>query len=107
MCGIDNDKWHGIIAAVVVALVFVAVFPFLQGAVSQPVAFLLSLAIGIVVAHHLQAWNEARQAISPTIPLEYGSFREFQRNSRNDWRWFWRGILISWLIPLLLVWIFF
>ncbi len=101
--GIRYNVWHGILVQPVVAVVFVLVWYPLSGYVPAPWLFLLAWVLGMFVAHHLQSWNEARQAIDPKVEARYGSYPGFQDNSRDDWRWFWRGILVSWVLPILII----
>ncbi len=102
--GIEYNKWHGILAVIAVFLAFVF-FDLIMGgilrtAVGPAAAFLLLMALGILSALFLHNWNEAHQAIDPKLLDKYGSLARFQSDSRDDWKWFWRGILISWLLPI-------
>jgi len=93
--GISYDKWHGILALLVIGLIFAITLVLIHGIMSPGMEFLTAWLIGFFVAHHLQSWNEARQAIDPMIQFKYGSYEAFQANSLNDWRYFWYGVFLS------------
>jgi hypothetical protein len=104
---ISFNKWHGILAIIAVALVFVPCWFFFSYLLFPVIGiagtFLFFLVMGIMVAHHLQSWNEAKQAIDPKLEEKYTNWENFVDNSKDDWKWFWRGILISWIIPFIFI----
>ena len=97
--GIRYNVWHAILVWPVVTTVFGVTWILGRGSMADPWLFLLGLALGVMVAHHLQSWNEARQAIDPRLAERYGSYARFAEDSREDWKWFWRGVLVCWLGP--------
>ena len=107
MFGISNNKWHFILAVIAVALSFIwmdlSFSKIFIPVLGDGLTLVFFLAISILVAHHLQSWNEAMQAIDPKVVEKYTSYVGFQFNSRDDWKWFWRGIVVSWIIPLIYV----
>lgn len=44
------------------------------------------MAFGLVINFAMQAGNESFQALSDDIVANYGSYENFQLNSRDDWR---------------------
>jgi hypothetical protein len=104
--GIPNNKWHFIFSIIAVDLAFYVYWYFLSGLLIPDfgvfVTALIGFVFGIQVAHHLQSWNEISQALDPQVDKTYGSFERFQKDSRDDFRWFWRGIAVSWVIPLVI-----
>jgi len=105
--GITYNRWHLILAIIAVALAFVPgwifVEPLLTPIIGIAGSFLVILVQSILIAHHLQSWNEAKQSIDDKLEEKYGSYINFQINSKDDWRNFWIGILLSWIIPLITV----
>lgn len=105
--GIPYNKWHFILTIVAVALSFFLLWYFLSDALiphwGKWTAALVIYLLSAQIAHHLQSWNEIKQALDPAVEDKYGSFKGFQENSRDDFRWFWRGLAVSWIIPLIIV----
>ncbi|KAA3609735.1 MAG: hypothetical protein D8M58_09185 [Calditrichaeota bacterium] len=106
--GIPNNKWHFILSVVAVALSFFIFWYFLSGplipTLGKTVTALIGFVFSVQVAHHLQCWNEIKQALNPDVEKIYGDgFLAFQKDSRDDFRWFWFGIAVSWVIPLVIV----
>jgi len=96
--GIPYNKWHGIISFIVQVVMFVSLaflFPEADQLMGPGLAFLLFQIIAFLIAHHLQSWNEARQAIDPWLPEKYGDYERFQIDSRDDWRYFYLGSMVS------------
>ncbi len=103
---IDYDKWHGIIAAVGMVLIFSAMWipaifgrwvigaGFIEqwGKVWTAIGF---MGVAFAIAHWMQCWNESRQARDPHLLDKYKSWEHFVDDSRNDFRWFWRGTVVS------------
>ena len=107
---INNDKAHGWLAALAVWLGFNFLW-FVAGRHLAPVygppfALFFSYAGAVALAYMLQSANEAYQSIDKNVGKKYGGYRNFQKNSRADWRWFWKGVLLSWLLPALQALIF-
>jgi len=102
--GIPNNKWHFILTVVAVALVFFIFWYFLSDIFISAFGIAATAIIGFVfavqIAHHLQCWNEIKQALDPKVEKEYGNLKGFQENSKDDFKWFWRGISVSWIAPL-------
>lgn len=106
--GLSNNKWHFILSVIAVALSFFIFWYLLSGtlipAIGKTVTTLLGFAFSVQIAHHLQCWNEINQALDPNVEKTYGDgYQAFQKDSRDDFRWFWFGIAVSWVIPLLIV----
>ncbi|MCB0282807.1 MAG: hypothetical protein H6627_03240 [Calditrichae bacterium] len=105
--GIPYNKWHFVLTVVAVALSFFLLWFFLSDLLIPGFGkWTTALAIYFLsfqIAHHLQSWNEIKQALDPEVESKYGSFKGFQENSRDDFKWFWVGISVSWLIPLIIV----
>ena len=104
--GIPYNKWHMILTIIAVGLTFFITWYFLSdimiaGTGKWTTALIIYL-FSIQIAHHLQSWNEINQALDPEVETKYGSFKGFQENSRDDFRWFWTGIAVSWIIPLII-----
>lgn len=105
--GLNDDKWHGILAAVITGIIFILVWisfsrPLIDS-VGTAGTFLICLFSGILISHYLQSWYESYQMRDPDLLAKYGSYENFIANSKKDFGFFWRGILISWLVPLVLV----
>ena len=101
--GIEFDRWHQILAVVVILVVFLTGFfglfvPWLPALERYGLAG-LALAVlyfgSVLIALTLQACNEARQAVDRDLLLKYGSFENFQADSRDDWRLFVLGVGIA------------
>ena len=94
--GIEYDKWHGILAFAGFVGFFVILFflfgGFLISTVGGGSAMLSMIAIAFLLVHHLQAWNEARQAIAGGVTNTYRTWSNFILDSREDWGYFWKGI---------------
>ncbi len=106
--GISNNKWHFILTIVAVALSFYFFWYFLSALLIASLGKIVTVIIGFVfsiqIAHHLQCWNEIKQALDPDVEKIYGDgYRAFQKDSQDDFRWFWFGIAVSWVIPLVIV----
>jgi len=104
---IPYNKWHLILAVIAVALTFFIFWyflaEFLVPGIGKWPAALIFYFLSFQIAHHLQSWNEIAQALDPEVETKYGSYEAFQENSRDDFRWFWTGIAVSWIIPLIIV----
>jgi len=102
--GIPYNKWHMVLAIVAVALSFsgfwILLDDILLPTIGRIATFLILFAFSIQIAHHLQCWNEIKQALDPKVEKEYGNLKGFQENSKDDFKWFWRGISVSWIAPL-------
>jgi cell division protein FtsX len=106
--GIPYNKWHFILSIVAVAFAFFVFWYFLSGLLVPEIGKIFSAFLGfafsVQIAHHLQCWNEIKQALDPAVEEKYGNgYQSFQKDSRDDFRWFWFGISVSWLIPLIIV----
>jgi hypothetical protein len=106
--GIPYNKWHLILAIIAVALSFFLLWYFLSNLLIPGLGTILTGIIlyflSVQIAHHLQCWNEINQALDPQVEEKYGgNYKLFQNDSRNDFSWFWRGILVSWIIPLVIM----
>ncbi|GAB4327328.1 MAG: hypothetical protein Kow0037_00790 [Calditrichia bacterium] len=106
---ISYDKWHGILAFVVVFLLF-ALFWALWAAplghkLGAPIAFLLTFTLAFLAAHHLQSWYELRQAYNPDVNNIYGSWTQFILNSRRDFKYFYIGVFFAWWAAVFVFWI--
>lgn len=110
--GINHDKWHGIFAIIAVAIVFsllwIFVIPLTSTTLSDQgdyggIVFVICMLISIAVAHHIQCWYETWQMRDPLCEDIYGAYRYFVINSKKDFRYFWTGIVFSWIIPALVV----
>jgi hypothetical protein len=107
--GISYDKWHGILAVIAVLIFFLLIYFFIIP------CFELSVFPGVLIAwlsavagtHYLQSATEIYQALDRDIEKKYGSYQNFQENSRKDYKWFWLGISVSWIIPIIVVDLFF
>lgn len=99
--GINYDQSHGVLAFLVFLMMFSFVVVVMGGVEHHVVltAYLLATLITIL----LQALNEAIQAIDPQLVKKYGSLKNFQINSRKDWRYFMLGLLVSWIVSPLIV----
>ena len=96
--GIPFDYWHFILAIAVTLAAFVVMYATLnrpEVGMGEGWVFFISVLFGMLISHHLQAYNEARQAIDKTVELKYGSWYRFQQNSIRDWRLFYMGWLLS------------
>jgi len=95
--GIRYDLWHGILAALLFLAVFFTGFftilPVLTLVIGPGFSILLISLSGIFVALLLQSLNEAVQAIDPEVEKQYGSWQNFQKNSKRDWKYFLMGII--------------
>lgn len=101
--GIEYNKWHCILAVIgIVGLfligfleLFLPWYPSLEryGLSALVVALLYFGSVIFAVAVH--ASYESIQANDPEVVIIYGSWKTFQDNSRDDWRWFMRGVVIS------------
>ena len=108
LLGIPNNKWHFILSVIAVAITFFIYWYFLSGilipAFGETTTALLGFVFSVQIAHHLQCWNEINQALDPEVEKKYGgSYQAFQKDSKDDFRWFWFGIAVSWVIPLLII----
>lgn len=106
--GIPHNKWHLIFAIIAVGLAFLIFWNFLSGLlIAEFGTFItgaLILVLSVQIAHHLQCWNEISQANDPNVEEKYGGdYKRFQEDSRDDFAWFWRGIAVSWIIPLIVI----
>ena len=108
--GIPYSKWHLVLAIVAVFLAFYLLWiafadmliPDLGYWITAIVIYLFS----VQIAHHLQCWNEVAQALDPDIEEKYGlGISPFQKNSKDDFRWFWYGIAMSWVFPLVIIFV--
>ncbi len=95
--GVAYNKWHGIFSALVMVIA-IGCSGFYLEFDSLQVQFLLALLIGLVASFALQAGNESKQALSKTIVQDYGSYENFQKNSRDDWRWWVIGVVAGTII---------
>ncbi len=98
------NKWHGVISAFIMVFSLV-VIPLLSN-LSTQAGFLLSVAIAATVVLVLQGMNESFQANSKTVIQDYGSWENFQKNSKDDWKWtvigMFAGLFIGTLIFILI-----
>ncbi len=106
--GIPKNKWHLILSIVAVAIAFFIFWYFLSGilipSIGKTTVALLGFALSVQIAHHLQCWNEIWQALDPDVEEKYGGgYKGFQKDSKDDFHWFWIGIAVSWIIPLVIV----
>ena len=100
--GISYDKWHGILANLTVGAV--TIFSWYLLDIKNPsLNLIVSVLLGTIIAHHLQSWNESKQAIDPKLVKKYGSLENFQNNSKKDWKYFWYGTLSGWVIPIIII----
>jgi len=97
--GINDDYWHAIIACTIYVAVGTIYFIWLG---VNGLAYRLTLVVSIFIIMFLQAMNEAMEAISPKLIKNYGSLKNFQANSRKDWRM----VIIGTVVGLVLVSIF-
>jgi len=86
--GINDDKWHGIIPAVVMFLAL-TLLPIWMG--HTQTTFILTVGVGFFFLSWLQLVNENLQFISKNLIKNYGSLKNAQKNSKNDWKWFFVG----------------
>lgn len=95
--GIDYDTWHLILAIVATALGFIGGWYFLlfYSTLEVNSRFFAALLLGMMISHHLQAYNESRQLLDPFVRQKYGTWQAFQANSYTDWRYFYLGWFIS------------
>lgn len=112
--GIPYNKWHFILAVIAVFLSFFILWQIFGSFLILNIGIwwtaLLFFIFSVQIAHHLQCWNEIRQALDPGVGEKYGNndltgYQAFQSDSKDDFRWFWRGIAISWVLPLIIVFI--
>ena len=100
--GIRYDHWHGILAALVFEVIFFSGFFIILSGLSLVVgpgfALLLINLSAIFMALLLQSLNESIQALDENIEKEYGSWKNFQINSRKDWKFFLMGIIAGQII---------
>ena len=110
--GISFNKWHMILAIIAVDLSFILLWYFLSDLLIPTLGLMLTAGLFFLFstqfAHHLQCWNEIMQALSPDVENKYKNgdltgFKGFQKDSRDDFRWFWLGISVSWIIPLIII----
>jgi len=106
--GIPHNKWHFILSVIAVSLSFFIYWYFLSAllvpAFGKIVTGLIGFLFSVQIAHHLQCGNEVMQALDPDVEKKYGNgYEAFQKDSREDFRWFWFGIAVSWVIPLIIV----
>jgi len=83
--GINDDKWHGIIPAVIMFLALLLLpiwFGHTQG------VFLTIVGLGVFSLSWLQLVNENLQFISKDLIKNYKSLKNAQANSKKDWKWF-------------------
>ena len=106
--GIPYDKWHLVLAIIAVFfsfyLLWIGIADFLIPNLGLWLTALVVYLFSIQIAHHLQCWNEIQQALDPEAEEKYGlGISPFQKNSRDDFRWFWYGISVSWILPLVII----
>lgn len=84
--GISYDKWHAILALFVTVVVFIIVMSFFSE--SYPAATTLkAFILSALIVSYLQAMNEAIQAIDKNLIKKYKTWKNFQKNSRIDWKY--------------------
>lgn len=88
--GISYNKWHGVIPAVVMLLALTLI-PIWMG--HSQATFLLVFFSASITLWMLQGVNESWQAISKDLIKNYKSLKNFQTNSKDDWKWF----IMGWL----------
>jgi len=87
--GIDYDKWHGIIAFGLVLILMIIISLWLP--FSKQESYLIAVIISSFFVFFLQALNESIQALDSDIEFKYGSWKNFQQNSRKDWAYTIKG----------------
>jgi len=97
--GIGYDLWHGIFGALIM-VVSIVVCSILIGFTQA--GMLLGVGVGVFVGLLLQSLNESMQAISSTLLKDYGSLKNFQANSRRDWKYWMLGTFVGALIGVLI-----
>ena len=93
--GINDDYWHAIIAAFIYVAVGTIYFIWLG---VNGLAFRLTFILAVPIIMFLQAMNESMEAISPNLIKNYKSLKNFQANSRKDWRMVIIGTVLGLLI---------
>jgi len=101
--GIEYNKWHCILAVIGVVGLFVIgfidVFMPLRNVWEENglSGFVLGAIYGVSVLFvlALQGTNESVQALDDELVQKYGSYENFQKNSRDDWKWFVLGVGIG------------
>jgi len=88
--GIKYNQWHGVIPFVCMFLAL-TVIPIFVG--HSQSSFLLIMLSTSLVMWMLQGVNESWQAISKDLIKNYKSLKNFQTNSRDDWKWF----IVGWI----------
>ena len=93
--GINFDLWHGILAFLGFTIGIQLVF--ILGAEFNQMTMITWLGIGIVLVIFLQWLNEKIQRNEPakTIIKKYGSIKNFEKNSKRDWKYTIIGLLLA------------
>ncbi|MHA1952494.1 MAG: hypothetical protein ACW96U_00920 [Candidatus Heimdallarchaeaceae archaeon] len=89
--GINDDAWHGIIPFVcMIAMGIVA------GIVIEPGPIVSLVWLGLSLSLFAMQWiNEYIQGKDPEVELKYGSWENFRKNSKKDWKFFMGGWFIG------------
>lgn len=95
--GISYNKWHGILAFIAVCGVSVLAFSLFNSQWPEALGFTSVGAwiVGIIFADWLNVRNEFIQMHAKDTVSIYGSYHDFIWDSKQDTKWFWRGVLIS------------
>lgn len=97
--GLDKNNfshcWLAIIAVVVMFNVFA--ISLLPESSNNVLLFMALLVNAAIYALALQGTNEAIQFLGD-VENTYGSLRNAQNNSKEDWRWFIIGVFVGWVI---------
>ena len=109
-CGIKYNMWHLVLGALVMA-VGVPLLPlYLNKHFTPGEGLIWANAITFLIDALLQSGNENVQAMDPSVTTKYGSWVNFQINSKDDWRKWIAGVFIGafigniiWLILYVLI----
>lgn len=91
-----QDKFHFIIPFISMPLSIVFAY-------FAKIEFHLMFIVMPVLLTFLQALNEAFQAIDPKLGEKYGSYENFQINSKRDWKYFGIGLFAGCVLAGILV----
>ena len=93
--GIGYDMWHLVLGALVMA-VGVPLLPlYLNRYFEAGSALIWANLITFLIDTLLQSGNENVQAMDPNVTTKYGSWVNFQINSKKDWRNWIAGVFIG------------
>ena len=96
--GIPWNMWHGVFPAIAMPVVLgiaMAIF-----GVSQRI-LVFTMPPSILVLFLFQYVNEKIQSKGDLVK-DYGSYENWLKNTRDDWKWFWFGIVAGLLLDFIL-----